>query len=432
MNLAGSLRRLADGLFFAAGAHARWEIEVADRVFRSRKRLLVLSGLLLAAVMPMLVAPAFGESLPQILGGKRAYAPLEFTPTVLCVSIAIGLAAGLITGCIGAGGGFVITPALMSVGVKGIMAVGTDMFHIFAKAIMGASLHKKMGNVSMKLAACFVAGSVVGVSIAAAINRALYARSTALSDAFINIVYVVFLGFLGFYALVDFFRWRARSGRGAPAGPPGDRGGDLPKLAAAAQSLRMFPMVRFDEHVVPGGKRIWAGLVVLTGFAVGFLAAIMGVGGGFLTFPMFVYGLGVAEKTAVGTDVFQIVFTAGYGGILEYAVRGYVFYTLAMGLLIGSLVGIQMGAFAAKVVSPAYIRGFYATAILAGFFNTALTLPGKLSSSNILPLPAGLTEALGTAGLVLFAVMIGVFALWVIAKFLSNFRKLSEVPRENS
>ena len=72
-----------------------------------------------------------------MLGGKSAYAPAFYTTTIFLASIAVGLAAGLITGCIGAGGGFIITPALMAAGVKGILAVGTDLFHIFAKAIMG-------------------------------------------------------------------------------------------------------------------------------------------------------------------------------------------------------------------------------------------------------------------------------------------------------
>ena len=108
------------------------------------------------------------------LGGKTAYAPAFYTTTIFLVSIAIGLAAGLITGCIGAGGGFIITPALMAAGVKGILAVGTDLFHIFAKAIMGTTVHKKLGNVSVKLAVAFLVGSGGGTFIGGAINKGLY------------------------------------------------------------------------------------------------------------------------------------------------------------------------------------------------------------------------------------------------------------------
>ena len=132
--------------------------------------------------------------------------------TIFLVSIAIGLAAGLITGCIGAGGGFIITPALMAAGVKGILAVGTDVFHIFAKAIMGTTVHKKLGNVSTKLAIAFLVGSGAGTFIGGSINRLLYDKDPLLSEAFISLVYAVLLGFLGVYAMMDF--WKSRNGTG--------------------------------------------------------------------------------------------------------------------------------------------------------------------------------------------------------------------------
>ncbi len=107
------------------------------------------------------------------------------------------------------------------------------------------------------------------------------------------------------------------------------------------------------------------------GVIVGALAAIMGVGGGFVTFPMFVYIFGVSTATTVGTDILQIIFTAGLASIVQYAIYGYVFYTLAMGMLIGSLIGIQVGALTTKVVKGIQIRGFYAMSIIAGFINRA-------------------------------------------------------------
>ena len=159
---------------------------------------------------------------------KTAYAPAHYTTTIFLVSIAIGLCAGLITGCIGAGGGFIITPALMAAGVKGILAVGTDLFHIFAKAIMGTAVHKKLGNVSVKLAVAFLVGSGVGTFIGGYINKTLYNIDPLLSDTFISVIYAILLGFLGFYALFDFIKSsRGRIGRPLPeevmmptAGPP--------------------------------------------------------------------------------------------------------------------------------------------------------------------------------------------------------------------
>lgn len=93
---------------------------------------------------------------------------------------------------------------------------------------------------------------------------------------------------------------------------------------------------------------------------------------------MFVYVFGVSSMTTVGTDILQIIFTAGLASIGQYAIYGYVFYSLAMGMLLGSLLGIQVGALTTKVVKGIHIRGFYAVSILAGFVNRAATLRRKM------------------------------------------------------
>ena len=135
-------RQFFNMLKLAAEYQASWEIESANNIVRSRKKLL----LLLILCLPILGVYVYSWAAGDLLGGKEAYAPSFYTPFVFYVSIFIGLAAGLVTGCIGAGGGFIITPALMSAGVKGILAVGTDLFHIFAKAIMGYCGARKNGQ----------------------------------------------------------------------------------------------------------------------------------------------------------------------------------------------------------------------------------------------------------------------------------------------
>jgi uncharacterized membrane protein YfcA len=361
-------RKVYEFMVAASVAHAKWDYEVSMNIIRNRKRLLILLILMLPILATSLIEAG------EMLGGKTAYAPAFYSTGIFLVSIAIGLAAGLITGCIGAGGGFIITPALMAAGVKGILAVGTDVFHIFAKAIMGTTVHKKLGNVSVKLALGFLAGSGIGTFIGGAINKGLYNKDPLLSEAFISLVYAILLGFLGFYALADFLRSRKAGGAGgAHSGPE-----ETPPLALKLQSVKIPPMITFDEHLVQGGRQISAIFVAMGGVIVGMLAAIMGVGGGFITFPMFVYLFGVSATTTVGTDILQIIFTAGLASIVQYAIYGYVFYTLAMGMLIGSLIGIQVGALVTKVVKGIHILGFYAVSILAGFVNRISVLPKKM------------------------------------------------------
>jgi uncharacterized membrane protein YfcA len=412
----GVMRNTYEFLKAASIAHAKWDYEVSMSIIHNRKKMWIL----LLLLMPIVIVSWAGAG--SMLGGKTAYAPAFYSTTIFVASIAIGLAAGLITGCIGAGGGFIITPALMAAGVKGILAVGTDVFHIFAKAIMGTTVHKKLGNVSTKLALAFLVGSGGGTFIGGWINRLLYDKDPLLSEAFISLVYAILLGFLGLYAMMDF--WKSRkgaSGGDAHGGPAGTTG-----FALKLQKIQIPPMITFDEDYVEGGKKISGVFIAMGGMIVGILAAIMGVGGGFVTFPMFVYTFGVSTATTVGTDILQIIFTAGLASIAQYAIYGYVFYTLAMGMLIGSLIGIQVGALTTKVVKGVQIRGFYALSIIAGFINRAATLPKKMVELEMINMSKGTINAIETVGNYVFWVVVAAFGLWIFSKFFVNIKTLRE------
>jgi hypothetical protein len=320
----------------------------------------------------------------------------------------------------------------MSAGIKGILAVGTDLFHIFAKAIMGSVIHRKLGNVSVALAVVFLIGAIIGATAGGLINRVLYEINPVLSDAFITTVYSLMLGFLGIYAMLDFLK--ARKPEGKDEAPHGGKvvkgkteGAELGNLPRKLQGVQVPPMVKFDYDLTPGGRSISWVFLVLSGALVGLAAGIMGVGGGFLTFPIFVYMLGVSSMTTVGTDIFQIIFTAGYAAISQYAIFGFIFYTLAMGMLLGSLLGIQVGAMVTKVVPGITIRGFYAMAVLAGFVNRIFALPGKLGEIELLPISQRTGAILDSIGVWAFFLVIGAFGVWVIGTF---FRSIPELKGE--
>jgi len=421
------------GQFMMMGARsfAKWELENSNTILRDHKRLIILALLILPIIVGGIAfADQLGETMPDLLGGKKAYSPAFYGTGIFIVSILIGLGAGLITGCIGAGGGFIIAPALMSAGIKGILAVGTDLFHIFAKAIMGSVIHRKLGNVSVPLAAVFLIGAIIGATFGGLINRMIYEINPVLSDAFITTVYSLMLGFLGIYSLTDFLRARkAEAEVELPHGGEGTRGGKIEgaqmgNLPRKIQSAKIPPMIKFDYDFIPGGRSISWLFLVLSGALVGLAAGIMGVGGGFLTFPIFVYMLGVSSMTTVGTDIFQIIFTAGYAAISQYAIYGFIFYTLAMGMLLGSLFGIQIGAMVTKVVKGITIRGFYAMAVLAGFVNRIFALPAKLGDMDVIPISKQTGAILETIGVWAFFIVIGGFSVWVIGTFLNNIKVL--------
>jgi uncharacterized membrane protein YfcA len=423
------IRQLGAFMMYGARAHAQWEIDVSRRILGSRKRMMILGLLLLPVfILGLAYASDISQALPDVIGGKKAYSPAFYSLGIFLASIAIGLMAGFITGCIGAGGGFIIAPALMSAGIKGILAVGTDLFHIFAKAIMGSVIHRKLGNVSVALALVFLLGAVGGATGGGLLNRWLYELNPVISDAFITSIYCLMLGFLGIYAMIDFLRASSASKKNPQAADHGAHGGgegaELGSLSRMLQSVKIPPMVKFDEGVTEGGRSISWVFLVLSGAIVGLAAGIMGVGGGFLTFPIFVYMLGVSSATTVGTDIFQIIFTAGYASISQYAIYGFIFYTLAMGMLLGSLLGIQVGAMVTKVVKGITIRGFYAMAVLAGFVNRIFALPAKLRSMEVLDISAGMASTLETIGIWAFFVVIGGFGIWVVSVFFKNIKVL--------
>lgn len=420
-------KQLGRFMMMGAAAHARWELDVSKRILADKKRMLVLLLLAIPCILGGIAfADQIGGALPDLLGGKKAYSPAYYSTGIFVISILIGLGAGLITGCIGAGGGFIIAPALMSAGIKGILAVGTDLFHIFAKAIMGSVIHKKLGNVSVPLAVVFLIGAMIGATVGGVINRVLYELNPVLSDAFITTVYSLMLGFLGVYAMTDFLKSRKKGSAGGHGGSGPGKGGSAQTggLPGKIQSINIPPMVSFDYDLTPGGRSISWIFLVISGALVGFAAGIMGVGGGFLTFPIFVYVMGVSSMTTVGTDIFQIVFTAGYAAISQYAIYGFIFYTLAMGMLLGSLLGIQIGAMVTKVVPAIYINGFYAMAVLAGFINRIFALPAKLGEMEVLSISKQAGAVLDKIGVYAFFVVIGGFTVWVIGTFLKNINNL--------
>ncbi len=420
-------KQLGHFMMMGARAHAKWELDVSNTIMRDRKRMIMLGLLIVPIILGGVVfADQLGETMPELLGGKKAYSPAFYTTFIFIISILIGLVAGLITGCIGAGGGFVIAPALMSAGIKGILAVGTDLFHIFAKAIMGSVIHRKLGNVSVPLAVVFLIGAIIGATVGGIVNRVLYEINPVLSDAFITTIYALMLGFLGVYAMTDFLKTRklekGKDLHEAGEGGHGEKleGAEMGNLPEKLQSMKIPPMVKFDYDFTPGGRSISWIFLVLSGVLVGLAAGIMGVGGGFLTFPIFVYVLGVSSMTTVGTDIFQIIFTAGYAAISQYAVYGFVFYTLAMGMLLGSLFGIQVGAMVTKVVKGITIRGFYAMAVLAGFVNRIFALPSKLGDMGVIPISKGTGAVLESIGVYAFFIVLAGFAIWVLFTFLTN------------
>jgi nucleotide-binding universal stress UspA family protein/uncharacterized membrane protein YfcA len=262
----------------------------------------------------------------------------------VCYLLVVGFIGGMVSGFIGSGGAFVLTPAMMSMGVPGIVAVASNICHKFPKALVGAVKRARYGQVDVKLGIVMgvsaEAGMIVGARIQENIKRAF---GDAGSNLYVSLAFVVVLAIVGGYVLRDAlktYRSGAASARERAA-----------RLARWVQSVHIpYTMMRF--------KSLDAEVSVLftlpLGFATGMLAATIAVGG-FIGVPGMHYVLGAPSLMASATEL-VIAFVMGLGGTIMYAWSGLVDVRLAMIILAGSLFGIQLGAIGTTYVQPHMIK----------------------------------------------------------------------------
>lgn len=256
---------------------------------------------------------------------------------------AIGFLVGILGGFFGVGGGFVAGPAMFLAGVPINFVVGTDLAHMTGKSIVAARRHRTLGHVDMKLGFLMVIGTVTGVEIGAQIVERL--KSLGNIDQVIGGAYIVIL-----LVISGFTAWesiRALRAVGTESIAADDALG-FEGVARRIQTIRLPPMIELRGSGVESVS-LWAVLGV--GLITGVLAGMLGVGGGFIRMPMMVYLLGVPTHVAVGTDLFEVVISAGYG-TLTHALKGNVDILIALVMHTGAAIGAQIGA-----VSTRFVRG---------------------------------------------------------------------------
>ena len=291
-------------------------------------------------------------------------ADVTISPLLLAL---LGMIVGTMTGFFGVGGGFLITGGLLVLGVPTIYAVGTGLLMVMGTAITSTLRHRRLGNVDIRLAALIVCGTIPGVFGGEWVNGRLAAAGIA--GPVVGVVYFVLLLSLGALMVGNWLRQiRYRPGPAVGGGLPrwfhqlplGPARLPLPGRDAAggrrAVNLRpAFPNAGIAE--------MSALLPALAGFVIGFIAALLGAGGGFLLMPFLVYGLGVPPAVAIGTDLFQIIVTGTLGAFL-YSLDGNVDPVLAVIMFASASVGTQLGALSTRFVNASRILGLFGVTVL--------------------------------------------------------------------
>jgi uncharacterized membrane protein YfcA len=280
--------------------------------------------------------------------------------------VTLGFIGGILSGFIGSGGAFFMTPGMMNLGVDGVISVASNITHKFGKAMVGSRKHAAAGNVDKKLAAFMLGTALIGIQIAVEINSYLFhggggghgAGESAGANLYISLVFASILSVVAVCMLRDAFKSRSDGNCG-----PSTRITDL------LSRLHLPPVIHF--RVADAKVSVW--VLMIVGIATGYLAGTIGVGG-FIGVPAMIYVFGVPTAVATGTELYLAVFMGGYGA-LSYAFQGFVDFRLTALLYLGSLVGIHLGVYGVKVVAERYIRVVTGLIILLCVFSRVIAIP---------------------------------------------------------
>ena len=300
------------------------------------------------------------------------YLPIAELSMNVFTIVGLGGAVGLLSGIFGVGGGFLMTPLLIFLGVPAPVAVGTEANQIVAASVSGALAHFRRGNVDIKMGVVLLAGGLVGSTLGVALFALL--RELGQIDVAIRLSFIVFLGIIGSLMLIESVRAILR------ARLPGAKRGKLHQH----NWLHGLPLkMRFRKSKL----YISALLPFMIGAFVGVLSAIMGVGGGFIMIPAMIYILGMPTAVVVGTSLFQITVVTANVTFLQSVQTQTVDIVLAGLLLLGAVVGAQFGTRIGAMLKGEQLRGLLAMIVLMVcvklVFDVVLT-PDDLFSLEIL------------------------------------------------
>jgi uncharacterized protein len=262
----------------------------------------------------------------------NVYLPIAGNSVNVFILLGLGGIVGFLSGLFGVGGGFLMTPLLIMVGIPPVVAAASDSNQIVAASTSATYAHYRMGNVDFKMGILLLVGGVVGGTVGVHLIKIL--RSLGNADFVIKITYVIMLGVVGFYMFVESLQSLRRKPLETQVVAEG-------KPSLYMRAVRALPLqMRFPKS----GVTLSLLLPLILGVFVGILAAIMGVGGGFIMVPVMVYMLRMPMHVVVGTSLFQILFTCVNVTVMQAVTNFTVDLVLAILLLLGSTVGAQFGA----------------------------------------------------------------------------------------
>ncbi|QGN07048.1 sulfite exporter TauE/SafE family protein [Halorhabdus sp. CBA1104] len=284
--------------------------------------------------------------------------------------VGFGFMVGVLFGFFGMGGSFLVTPALMIMGFETTTAVGSGMAFVFGTAVIATLKHRDLGQVDYKLGGLMIVGTTAGIEVG---RIGLYfLQDQGLAELVVGVTYVVLLGGVGLFVTRNALKNDGDDGGGDHHDPDAEIDPDaIPDIAKQIQSYTVPPMLS-----ISGGIRVSLWMILGVAFATGLLSGFLGVGGGFIRMPAMFYLIGVPVPIAVGTDLFEIVFSGGLGSFL-YGLEGGVDLSIVAPLLAGSALGARIGSTATSLVEESEIKIYFGLMLLGGAVAVALRQLGN-------------------------------------------------------
>jgi uncharacterized membrane protein YfcA len=289
------------------------------------------------------------------------YLPIAGSSINVLLIFFLGILVGLLSGIFGVGGGFLMTPLLIMIGIPPTVAAASDSNQIVGASTSGTLAHYRLGNVDFKMGLLLLIGGVAGGTVGVQIIKIL--RELGNADFLINITYVLMLGFVGSYMFLESLQ--AIRKKKAAQEPP---------VAKESRYARLAGRLPWQTDFETSGVRLSVLMPLVLGVFVGILAAIMGVGGGFIMVPVMVYLLRMPMHVVVGTSLFQILFTCVNVTIMQAHSNHTVDFVLALILLLGSTLGAQFGAKISKRLGGEQLKILLASIVLLVMVKMLLSL----------------------------------------------------------
>ena len=287
--------------------------------------------------------------------------------------VLIGMLVGGLSGLFGVGGGFLMTPLLIFLGIPPAVAVGTEAPHVLASSVSGVIAHWRRKNVDFKMGFFLMIGGVVGSTVGVNLFKIL--RIFGQIDIVIQMLFLIFLGFIGFSMAFESAKTTITKYR-------------------TTSSIRTKLHQHSWIHGLPFKLRFHRSKLyistippIVIGFFVGVLSAMMGVGGGFIIIPAMVYLLGMSTNVVVGTSLFQIIFVTANSTFFQSYLNQTVDIVLASLMIVGGVIGAQIGARLGTKLKAEYLRGILAILVLvvcAKIFTDLTLTPTNLFSLDLL------------------------------------------------